>query len=84
VDVDIDLGFDRITTRRRLRLLDVDTPERGQPGFMESAEFTSEILEGSREIIVRTVSKDSFGRWLAEVWCDGESLNNRLIQRGWV
>jgi micrococcal nuclease len=83
IDVDIDLGFDRITTRRRLRLLGVDTPEHKDPNFAEATEFTSAILKTSSEIIVQTTSKDSFGRWLANVWCNGNSLNAKLIEKGW-
>ena len=83
IDVELDHGFERMRSTRRLRLLGVDTPERGQQGYHEATALTFDQLEAAQEIIVRTVSKDSFGRWLAEVWCDGVSLNQQLIDRGW-
>lgn len=82
--VDVDLGFDSITTRRRLRLLDVDTPERGEEGYEKAKILTSKILSSASRIIVHTVSHDSFGRWLAQVWCDEMSLNKMLIDSGWT
>jgi micrococcal nuclease len=84
IDVNIDLGFDYITTRRRLRLLGVDTPERGEPDYTKATEVTKDILGSTKSIIVRTISKDSFGRWLADVWCDDAYLNGILIDYGWI
>ena len=84
IDVDLDLGFDRIRARQRLRLLGVDTPERGQPAYQAASDLTRDQLATATDIIVNTVRKDSFGRWLARVWCDGVSLNDQLAERGWV
>lgn len=83
VEVDIDLGFDRISTRRKLRLLDVNTPERGQPGYDEASALVKATLVNCDQIAVHTVSKDSFGRWLADIWCDDLHLNQMLIEMGW-
>ena len=81
IDVDLDLGFS-LRARHRLRLLDVDTPERGETGFFDALTFASERLTGAREIIVWTVRRDSFGRWLANVWVDGKLLNAELAALG--
>lgn len=83
IDVDIDLGFDKIRTRQRLRLLEVDTPERSEIGFAEATEFVKQRLSASKQIIINTVRKDSFGRWLAMVWYDGKNLNQELFDMGW-
>ena len=40
IDVVVDLGF-KITTKQRLRLNGIDTPEKGQPGFNEAKEWLS-------------------------------------------
>lgn len=82
IDVDLDLGFS-LRARYRLRLLDVDTPERGEPGFFDALTYAHERLSNAREIIVWTVRRDSFGRWLAKVWVDGILLNDQLIALGW-
>ena len=62
----IDCGF-KIIAERSVRLLDVDTPERGQENFKEATEFTkNKILD--KEIYVQTYKDDAFGRYLANVF----------------
>lgn len=39
VVVTIDLGFD-VFAKRKVRLLNVDTPERGQKNYQEATDFT--------------------------------------------
>lgn len=82
IDADLDLGFN-LRARHRLRLLDVDTPERGQPDFLDALTFVHGRLSNAREITVWTVRRDSFGRWLAQVWADGKLLNSELVAMGW-
>lgn len=85
LEVDIDLGFDRIRTRQKLRLLRVNTPERKTSDTWRAAtEITSDIVFSSKTIVIQTVKKDSFGRWLSEVWCDGVNLNDILVEHGFV
>jgi micrococcal nuclease len=86
IDVFLDLGF-KIHTRQRLRLLAIDTPERGQSGYMEATHELAELLTpGGRKqpLIVHTTKRDGFGRWLATVWVEGSdaSINDQMIQRG--
>jgi micrococcal nuclease len=65
------------------RLMDVDTPERGEPNYHEATEFTAQNLEG-KEFTVYLHKKDSFGRWLADVYLDGihERFNDVLLKEG--
>ena len=65
IDVDVDLGF-HLTRRTRLRLLDIDTPERGQEGYYEAKEALSALLDS--DLVIFTEKGDSFGRWLATVY----------------
>jgi micrococcal nuclease len=86
IDVLLDLGF-KIHTRQRLRLLAIDTPERGQPGFKEATHELAELLNPTgrlQPLIVHTIRRDGFGRWLATVWAEGSdtSINDQMIQRG--
>lgn len=83
VDLRIDLGF-HLTAALRFRLLGVDTPERGKPGFREATEFTREWLAARDWLAARTVKTDSFGRWLAEVYDvdTGDNLALSLIVAG--
>lgn len=87
----VDVGFRvqvRGTLTQRIRLLGVDTPERGRPGFNEAGTFAVEWLalafhEG-RPIRCRTEKSDSFGRYLGEVYLvdTGETLAEGLIEAG--
>lgn len=69
VDLELDLGF-HLTTALRFRLLGVDTPERGQPGYLEAKDYVARWLADALarpdllEVRARTAKADSFGRWL--------------------
>jgi len=81
-DVLIDLGF-HMTTRQRVRLLGIDTPERGQEGYHEAKDFLKKYL--GKDILVTTVKTGKFGRWLATLHCDKldvESINDKLLHNG--
>lgn len=71
LDLRLDLGF-HLHTALRFRLLGVDTPERGQPGWAEAGEWVRRWLDDARdaghEVRVMTAKADSFGRWLATVY----------------
>ena len=69
------------------RLLAIDTPERGQPGYLEATHELAELLNPTgrlQPLIVHTIRRDGFGRWLATVWVEGSdtSINDQMIQRG--
>lgn len=84
-----DIGF-HITTLAtvRLRLLDIDTPERGQAGWAEAGDYVRSWLQANAgKTRASTHKADSFGRWLAYVYITREdgtvlSLNDDLIASG--
>lgn len=76
----IDVGF-RFQTTQTLRLLDLDTPERGEPGWAESRAKLTQLLTGPA-LRVSTVRQDSFGRWLSHVWSGGVSVSQQM--RDWM
>lgn len=85
----VDYGFYLVETKQfslRFRLLGVDTPERGQPGFTEATNFVKEwlaALEG--HVRARTYKADSFGRWLVDLYEAGypeQTLSQALIDSG--
>lgn len=82
IDILLDLGF-KTTAERRVRLLNVDTPERGQVNYKEATDFTKSCVEGKR-IYVQTYKSDVFGRYLANVWYENgqRSLNDDLRNAG--
>jgi micrococcal nuclease len=77
---EIDLGMG-VTLKGdiRFRLLGVDTPERREEGYNEATEFTSDKIEG-KKVLVETVEKDNFGRWLCIVHLEDNTLNNQLLE----
>lgn len=73
----------------RYRLLRVDTPERGEPGFDTATQALTDLIARKR-VAIQTLPqriRDSFGRPLVEIYtCDGDertNVNDRLIEMGW-
>lgn len=66
VIVGIDVGF-YLTTVQHVRLLGVDTPERGQTGYRECTEFTRAWLQKHPDTMIHTIKTDAFGRWLGRI-----------------
>ena len=80
-DMDIDLGF-HIHIHERVRLLGIDTPEKfgeEKPLGLKVKEFATQRFLGKEAVIKsekadEAVVTDSFGRWLVDVFVDGESV----------
>ncbi|WNM55312.1 endonuclease [Staphylococcus phage S-CoN_Ph27] len=82
----IDVGFDTYRDKR-VRFLNVDTPERGQDNYKEAIDFVKERIL-NKEVIIRTYKADNFGRYLGEIWYYDEKhdkyrlLSNDLLDNG--
>lgn len=92
VDVELDVGFHGRRVER-VRLLGVDCPERGQPGWHEATAYVADWLVGAGgrslgtdawTLVVETEQSDAFGRYLALVWrvSDGRCLTDDLLDAG--
>lgn len=82
VEITIDMG-NRITWRENFRLRDIDTPERGQPGFAEATEYVKSLFLRHPISRVETFKPDKYGRWLIDIYISvngGELLVNKLIE----
>ena len=90
VTADIDLGFGVVLHSQKLRLLGINAPElRGEskPQGITSRDWIIGKILG-RDVLIcthkdkRTESDkhDSFGRWLAEIFIDGASVNQQLVE----
>lgn len=88
VDVKIDLGFD-VYINTRVRLLGIDTPETRTKDLvekrrgMEAKKFVENAFEkNGNKCVVQTLKdkKGKFGRYLATIIIQGESLNQLLIE----
>jgi micrococcal nuclease len=71
----IDLG-NKIVWRDNFRLMGIDAPERGKPGYVEASLFLTKTLENSLSR-VETHKPDKFGRWLIDLYIetDGGDLH---------
>ncbi|HDR8302813.1 TPA: thermonuclease family protein [Bacillus cereus] len=69
-------------TNQHFRVYGVDTPERNEEGYHEATEFTAHHID-NKELTVKVIEKDSFGRWLTTVMLDEyNTLNDLLITEG--
>lgn len=73
----------------RVRLLGVNAPETRGKDKCEAGEHTKAVVTEEllhKHIIIKSekddTTKDSFGRWLATVYLNGENYNQSLIDRG--
>lgn len=69
----VDVGFG-IRKKLRIRILDIDCPERGFEGFSEAKLLLENWLKGSGRIIIRTEKTDGFGRWLSRIYNEAGEL----------
>lgn len=65
----------------KVRVLEIDTPERGQPGFDAARAFTANWL-AQGDFTMTACKRDSFGRLLVRVTRDGASLADALYAAG--
>lgn len=66
----------------RIRLADVDCPEKRQPYGQKAKQFSSS-LAFNKEVAVKVRDTDRYGRLVAElVLPDGRSLNRELVKEG--
>ena len=70
IDVVVDLGF-RVTTEVRVRLIGVDTPERGEDGYHDAIgilhDLMFKICDEDGCFVMSTAKTGKYGRWLAYI-----------------
>jgi micrococcal nuclease len=87
VDAICDLGF-RINRNDRFRLYGINTPERGRKGSVEATAYLTSMIPVGASVLIRshkpeTMTVDSFGRWVAEIFLpDGTNVNDAMIEAG--
>lgn len=95
VDVDIDLGFDVVLKKQRVRLSGIDAWEsrtrdkEEKAKGLEAKEFCKNFCKEGEPAILKTKTYDAtgkYGRILGEIWSAGEfgdkSLNQYLVEKG--
>ena len=83
IEVDIDLGFD-ITMRKSVRIAGVNTPERGEAGYVAAKEFVQQLFSratGDFPLRLQTIkTKEKYGRYLAKI--DGSFIDDAVTDIG--
>jgi len=67
----------------RIRLYGIDTPEKRQAFGKKAKQFTSSMVYG-KTVEVETKDTDRYGRTVALVYVNGESLNEALVKDGYA
>lgn len=69
----------------KLRLAEIDTPERAQPYGSKAKEVLSGLVFG-KEIIAKVEDMDRYGRYVARIFVDGLDVNREMVRQGaaWV
>lgn len=68
-----------------IRLLGINTPERGEEYYIEAKEFL-EYLVLNKTVILEfgKEREDRYGRTLAYVYYEGENINQKMIEQGYA
>lgn len=71
--------------QHKIRLADIDTPERRQPWYQKAKDTLSEHVF-SKDVSVTDTKKDRYGRWIGRVFVNGVDVNAELVRNGdaWV
>ncbi len=80
IDVQLDNGVED-----RVRLIGIDTPERGEEGFEEAKVYVEErLLHRIVWIETDVEQRGPFNRLLGYIWLDGEMINLELVEKGYA
>jgi micrococcal nuclease len=96
VDVDLyiflDFGFhwyETKQTKQRIRLMGINTPEKGQSNYKEATAFMESHAPVGMEVLVQTykmptsyASEEKYGRYLADVFVQDLNLNKTILASG--
>jgi len=73
----------KLQTGETVRLLGINTPEKGQLYYKEATNRLKELIEGKEVTLEKDVEdKDQYGRLLRFIFLNGENVNIRLVKEG--
>lgn len=65
----------------RVRLLEIDAPERAQAFGTRSRKGLADLCAG-KQAVLKSTDVDRYGRTLARVYCDGVDANLDMVEQG--
>lgn len=67
----------------RVRLLDIDTPEKGQSCYTEAKDRLAELIDGKEVILEKgKEDKDVYGRLLRYIFINDTLINLQMVREG--
>jgi len=70
-------------TEVKIRLSEIDSPEKNQPFGMRSKQaLSSEVF--NQTVRVESTGKDRYGRTLGTLYLGSENINHWLVREGWA
>ena len=73
---------DSLSIKKMIRLARIDTPEMHQDGGKEAKQVMVDLVQ-NKKIDLHVTGRDSFGRWLGEVYTkDGHNMSDLMLSRG--
>jgi len=74
-----------LSNGEHVRLIGMNTPERGQRGYENATEALVSLLDNRKIVLEKDVSeRDKYSRLLRYVYADGEFVNEALVKRGYA
>jgi micrococcal nuclease len=74
-----------IETGQKVRMIGIDTPERGKYFFQEATDRLKELIDGKEVILRKDVSEtDKYGRLLRHVYLEDRWINKQMIEEGFA
>jgi endonuclease YncB( thermonuclease family) len=70
-------------TQEKIRLYGIDCPERTQPFGRKARQFTSSLVFG-KQVTIRSVDRDRYGRNVAWIYIGEINLNAELVRAGYA
>ncbi|MBI4919139.1 thermonuclease family protein [archaeon] len=71
-----------IETGEKIRLICINTPEKGEEGFEEAKQFLTDLVLNKNVILEKDITnKDKYGRLLRYVYLDGVFVNKEIFQK---
>jgi len=63
--------------KKPVRLANVNTPEKGEPGYKKAKLKLEKLIKGE-DVRVDTIARDKYGRAVAYVYLGRESVNKKM------
>lgn len=73
--------LDELNQQHKVRLAEIDAPERGQPWGDRSRQALSALVF-SKTVSVQQTDTDRYGRVVARVFADGRDVNRTMVEQG--